>query len=248
MTLSVKQDYTIRESPRAKYARLKLSLRDGLVVIVPKGFDHDRIPGLLKEKKRWLEQAHERIETQRKFFEPEPPGALPERLSLRGIGEEWAVDYRSTDGQHVVAVERRENRLLIYGDTDNIKACKEALLRWLNRKTHEHLEPWLIRLASERGFALNRVLIKSQRTRWGSCSKRKTISLNLKLLFIPEDLIRYVLIHELCHTVQLNHSRAFWELIKHFDPAFLEKDERLRKAWRYVPAWLEAKRMLGRGQ
>ncbi len=243
--MTAKRDYTVKESPRAKHARLKLSLRDGLVVIVPKGFDHGRIPGLLEKKKRWLEQASERIETQRKFFEPEPPGALPERLSLRGIGEEWAVDYRPTQSPHVTAVERPGNRLLVFGDTDNTEACKAALRRWLNRKVHEHIKTWLTRLAAERNFNLNRVLIKSQRTRWASCSRHKTVSLNLKMLFIPEDLIRYALIHELCHTEHLNHSREFWALLKHHEPDYTKKDEKLRSAWRFVPAWLDANKMRG---
>ena len=242
MSLGIK-DYTVKESQRAKYARLKLSLRDGLVVIVPKGFDQDRIPGLLEKKKHWLEKATERIETQRKFFEPEPPDALPERLTLRGIGEEWMVDLRPTKSPHVTAVERSGNRLLVYGDTDNIEACKGALRRWLNRKTHEYLEPWLLRLADEKSFAVNRVLVKSQKTRWAGCSNLKTISLNLKLLFTTEELIRYVLIHELCHTEHLNHSREFWALLEHHDPDFRRKDEKLREAWRYVPAWLDASKM-----
>ena len=139
--LTARRDYIVKESPRAKHARLKLSLRDGLVVIVPKGFDHGRIPGLLEKNKRWLEQASKRIETQRKFFEPEPAGALPERLPLRGIGEEWAVDYRPTESPHVTAVERSGNRLLVFGDMDNMESCKAALRRWLIRKTHEHIKP-----------------------------------------------------------------------------------------------------------
>jgi len=243
MTITVKHSYTVKESSRVKNVRLKLSLREGLTVVIPTGFDRDRIPGLLEKKKRWLEKATERIETQRKFFEPEPPGLLPERLSLRSIGEEWSVDYRPTQQECVSAVERPGRRLLVFGDTDNIDACKDALRRWLNRKTHEHLEPWLIRLASENSFALRRVLVKSQRTRWASCSRNGTISLNLKLLFAPEELVRYILIHELCHTVHLNHSPRFWACLRHHDPDYANKDERLRTAWRNIPAWLDVDKM-----
>jgi hypothetical protein len=237
--LTTNRVYTVKESPRAKHARLKLSLRDGLVVIVPKGFEHGRIPGFLEKKKLWLEQASERIEAQRKFFEPEPPGALPERLALRGIGEEWAVDYRPTESSHVTAVERPGNRLLVFGDTDDIEACRAALRRWLNRKTHDHIKTWITRLAQERGFDLRGVLVKCQRTRWASCSSRKTISLNLKLLFIPDDLIRYALLHELSHTKHLNHSRHFWTLLHHHERDYSKKDKKLRSAWQLVPAWLD---------
>ena len=235
--------YTVKESSRARHARLNMSLRGGLVVIVPKGFDHTRIPGLIDKKKHWLDKAEEKIETQRKFFEPQPPGLLPERLNLKSIGEEWAIDYRATEQQCVTAVERPGRRLLIFGDTDDIDACKNALRRWLNRKTHDHVKTWLLRLARENGFTLHRVLVKSQKTRWASCSRHNTVSLNLKLLFVPEELVRYVLIHELCHTVHLNHSRRFWDLLTHHDPDFIRKDDKLRSAWRNVPAWLDLSRM-----
>jgi len=238
--------YTVRESPRAKHARLKLSVRDGLVVVVPKGFDQGRIPGLLEKKKQWLEQASARIDVQRKFFEPEPPNKLPERLALRGIGEEWAVQYRPTKSKYVTAVERLGSRLLIFGCIDDIEACKSAIRRWMNRKTHEHIRAWLLRLSEERSFDLKRVLVKSQRTRWASCSKRKTVTLNIKLLFIPEGLVRYALIHELCHTEHLNHSREFWALLKQHEPDYKEKDEKLRSAWLFVPAWLDARTMRGK--
>jgi len=244
MIVSAVPEYTVKESPRARHARLKLSMREGLVVVVPKGFDRERIPGILRSKKQWLERAHEKIETQRKFFEPEPPGKVPERMMLRGIGEEWAVDYRPTDSPRVAAVERDGHRLLVYGDTDNPAACKASLRRWLNRKAHDHLVPWLKRLADEKQFCLKRIFVKSQKTRWASCSRRGTISLNLKLLFIPSDLIRYVFLHELCHTRRMDHSPEYWVLLREHAPDYRSCDSRLREAWRFVPAWIDRHRMI----
>jgi YgjP-like, metallopeptidase domain len=58
--------------------------------------------------------------------------------------------------------------------------------------------------------SLHGLLVKSQRTRWASCSAKKNLSLNTKLLFLSPDLVRYVLIHELCHTVYMDHSKEFW--------------------------------------
>lgn len=240
-------EYTVRESPRAKHARLKMSAKDGLVVVVPKGFDHERIPGLLKRKKHWLDKAAQKIDEQRKFFVPEPPGKVPERITLRALGEEWSVDYRATSAPWVAATPRNDRRLLVYGDTDNITACKDALKRWLNRRTHEELVPWLEQLAEEKGFELSRVLVKTQKTRWASCSRRGTISLNLKLLFLPSDLVRYVFIHELCHTVNLNHSSEFWALVREHEPDCNEKDAALRTGWRMVPAWIDRHKLIRLG-
>jgi len=236
--------FRVRKSPRARHVRFTMSLRDGLVVVVPRRFDLRRIPGLLQNRRAWLERAAGRVEEERKVHGSEPSVTLPGRISLPGIGEEWTVDYTATDSPRVVAVERAGNRLVLFGDTGKLEACRIALGRWLNRKAHERLEPWLVRLAAERGFAVKRVVVKSQRTRWASCSRRGTISLNVRLLFLSEDLARHVLIHELCHTVHMNHSREFRALLECHDPDCREKGRKLREAWLHLPAWLDSR--LGR--
>ena len=230
--------YHVEISPRAKHARLKISARKGIVFVIPTGFDEARIPAILNKKKAWIQKAEERFAEQKKFRIPEPIGKPPDRILLRVIGEEWSLTYRLTDAETVSAVERPNNRLLIYGDIENDKACKDALKRWISRKAHEHLSPWLIRIANEKGFEVNRILVKAQRTRWASCSKSKTISLNLRLLFLPENLVRYVLLHELAHTKEMNHSRKYWAEVHALEPNFKDLDAQLRVAWRLIPAWL----------
>jgi hypothetical protein len=110
-----------------------------------------------------------------KFLSPEPPGTVPERITLRVIGEEWAIDYRATASETVSAVERSANRLLVYGDPDNTPACKDALRRWLARKTREHIVPWLIGLADERDYGSGRS--------GGRPTVEDSLSLNLPRLF-----------------------------------------------------------------
>ena len=244
-TLSGPHDYTVKESRRAKQVRITLSLQDDLVVVIPKGFDRGRIPSLLQKHKRWLKNASERIEEQRRLLESEPTGVLPERLALRGIAEEWTVEYRPRESSRVTVVERSGYRLLVSGDTDNIGVCRDAVRRWLSRRAHVHLTSWLVTLAKEHGFKFGRGIVRSQRTRWGSCSRRRTISLNLKLLFIPQDVAQYVLMHELCHTVHLNHSQKFWTLLKHHEPDCARKERELRSAGRFVPTWIDARKSRG---
>ena len=71
-------------------------------------------------------------------------------------------------------------------------------------------------LAGRNGFSHNRVFIRNQKTRWGSCSSKNNISLNMKLIRLPEELIDYVILHELVHTNIKNHGKAFWlEMEKH---------------------------------
>ncbi|MGC1525969.1 MAG: M48 family metallopeptidase, partial [Phormidesmis sp.] len=66
-------------------------------------------------------------------------------------------------------------------------------------------------------------------------------SLNFKLLFLPRPLVHYVLVHELCHTVHMNHSKHFWALVAKKQPDYQWRRDALKKAWRYVPRWVETK-------
>jgi predicted metal-dependent hydrolase len=239
--------YTIRESPRARHVRLRLSLRDGLVIVVPRGFDRRLLPALVAGKERWLERAWARLQAGRGQRQRAAPVALPATLDLRALGEEWTVEYHATTSPHVSARGASCCRLLVSGHVADRHACIAALRRWLSRKAHQHLEPWLAQLSVEGGFRYNHVLIKSQRTRWGSCTDRRTITLSLKLLFLPPELVRTVLLHELCHTVERNHSQRFWALLQRHDAEWRSRRKELRAAGSLVPAWLdERKRSRGR--
>jgi predicted metal-dependent hydrolase len=80
-------------------------------------------------------------------------------------------------------------------------------------ETKHKLTERLDQLAEKHGFTYNRVSIRSQKTRWGSCSAKNNISLNMKICLLPEDLVDYVILHELAHTRVKNHSSRFWELM-----------------------------------
>ena len=83
----------------------------------------------------------------------------------------------------------------------------------LRRKALSVLPAQLAQLAQLHGFKYSAVKIRKSKSRWGSCSTKGTISLSFYLLLLPEHLIEYVLLHELCHTAQMNHSPAFWALV-----------------------------------
>lgn len=76
----------------------------------------------------------------------------------------------------------------------------------------------LIKISNKTGLSFNKVSIRNQKTRWGSCSFANNISLNIKLINLPEKLIDYVIYHELVHTVEKNHSSNFWNLLNHYLP------------------------------
>lgn len=92
-------------------------------------------------------------------------------------------------------------------------------------KILEAIERW----NSVYDFSYNRVSVKRQSTRWGSCSKLRNLNFNYKLLFLPQALLDYVVVHELCHLEELNHSRAFWNLVARAVPDYRVRRRELRK-------------------
>lgn len=77
-------------------------------------------------------------------------------------------------------------------------------------------------------FKYNKVTIRNQSTRWGSCSRRGNINFNYKLALLPESLTDYVVVHELCHIGEFNHSKDFWDLVARTVPDYKERRQELR--------------------
>jgi hypothetical protein len=108
------------------------------------------------------------------------------------------------------------------------------------RRAQQALPERLREVADETGLVFSSVSIRGQRSRWGSCSATGDISLNYQLLFLPPHLVRHVLVHELCHTVELNHSSRFWKTVARFEPGLVQLREEMRRSWSHVPGWLMA--------
>ena len=230
-------EYRLRESARARHVRLRVTPQSGLEVIVPQGYNTARIPGMLVQKQAWIRAALERTEADRKLSGPEPVWKLPDDIELPALGRVWQVTAQEVDASWATVREISPDRLLIHGRITDERVSRAALARWLARRAYAHMVPRLEELSSQLGLVFRHVYIKRQRTRWGSCSHHKAISLNAKLLFLPPPLVRYVMVHELCHLAEMNHSPRFWSLVQKHHADFRAHDKELRKGWKSVPRW-----------
>lgn len=229
-------DYIIRESARAKNVRFRVTVSEGLIVVIPKGFDRSRIPQLLSDKQAWLTRALHQIKQQRQAM-----GAAdqhPSAIDLPTLGQVWNLEWIKTDTPKVALVEPHPFELQISGPIDDAQAWQAALKQWLIVRARETLIPWTESLSQELRIPIQRIVIRCQKTRWGSYSSTGTVSLNAQLLFVPRRMTRYVLLHELCHAKHLNHSASFWKLVECWEPDARSLRSELRMAGTYVPAWV----------
>ncbi len=111
----------------------------------------------------------------------------------------------------------------------------ESLRQWTLAEAQTVFLPQLEALVQQQGLSINRCVFKLQKTRWGSCSTKKNININANIVFLPAQLARYILIHELCHLYHLNHSNLFWKRVFEFEPQALHLDKALRHAKKYLP-------------
>lgn len=110
-----------------------------------------------------------------------------------------------------------------------LREKSEELPKIKREEAREKLGNRLSELAQKHNFQYNRVSIRNQKTRWGSCSSKDNISLNMKLLHLPEHLIDYILLHELVHTRVKNHSKSFWDELETVVPNARSIDKQLRE-------------------
>lgn len=104
-----------------------------------------------------------------------------------------------------------------------------AVDRDLRARAMKELPPRLFELAGRHGLVVTRVSIRNQRSRWGSCSPKGHIALNFRLLLMPPEVCDYILIHELMHLRQPNHSIRFWRLVEAACPGFRDAERWLKK-------------------
>ena len=124
--------------------------------------------------------------------------------------------------RHMAWAERQRARVL----EGRRPAAEIAALR---EAAAAELPPQLLALAARHGLSVARVTIRNQRSRWGSCSSRGQITLNFRLMLMPPEVREYILIHELMHLKQANHSIRFWRLVEAACPGFRDAERWLKK-------------------
>jgi predicted metal-dependent hydrolase len=229
------QGWVVRESERARRLTVRVFHTGRVEVVVPSRTSPIAVERFLERHRHWIERKRAEAQTRSLPAAPFPP----QRIELSACEEQWRV-HVAGGGRGVRISQLGSGLLTLSGDVRDGRAVRQALRTWLTERAAELLGPQLDECARELKFEYRRMLIRRQRTRWGSCSTRGTISLNCCLLFQRPPVVRYLLIHELAHTVHMNHSRRFWQTVARHCPDYQRLDRELLDGWRRVPAWVFA--------
>ena len=226
--MSALPPYSIRVSPRAKRLQLKIMPPGKVEVVVPRRFNVNQVPAFVAQHHEWVRH---QLDKMLAHYVAEP--LLPQTIAFNAIGEQWQVEY--TTGLRARVITSLNNQLGLFAPDE--PRGRAALQAWLQQRAKQVLPCWLEQVSGEVGLHFARVTVRAQKSRWGSCSARKNINLNRALLFVSPDAVRYLMIHELCHTVHLNHSPRYWRLVASLMPEYKRYEQELRNAMRIIPRW-----------
>jgi predicted metal-dependent hydrolase len=225
------QQWRVRVSERARRMTIRVFAGGRVEVVVPRWARARAIERFVRQHRAWTERKVAELSSRAPVS-----AALPERVELAATNEVFTVRYRNGIGRPRVVA--RDTQIEIAGDRAREREIREGLRNWLSEHARLRLAPWLAHVAHETGLGFDSLQVRRQRTRWGSCSVRGTISLNCCLLFQRAEVVRYLLVHELSHTRHMNHSLRFWRLVATHEPDYRSLDRELVQGWQSVPAWV----------
>jgi predicted metal-dependent hydrolase len=220
--------FAVRVSPRARRLTARVHVGGRVEIVVPVGVSAKTVREFVQRFTPWIDR---KVAAMRCF--PEPANAVPQVVEFAFTHERFDVQWQEVARRGLTLMGTR----LVVNAPDET-AARTLLQGWLKRAAADRLAPRLMQLADDLNYSVARVAIRCQRTRWGSCSTRGTVSLNCSLLFLPSNVVRYLFIHELAHTKHMNHSASFWRLVERLEPDYRHLDRELLAGWRTVPAWV----------
>lgn len=145
-------------------------------------------------------------------------------------------DFLLQEGSHKRGIITDKNLLVL---PKNYKNPEVELIKWYRDTTRKKLTEMVNYYTDIMGIKYNRIFIKAQKSRWGSCSGKGNLNFNWKIILTPEELIKYLVIHEVCHLIEMNHSINFWNLVEKYDPSYRKNRKSLQKYGYYLLSFLE---------
>ncbi|MCL5057367.1 MAG: M48 family metallopeptidase [Actinobacteria bacterium] len=211
--------YTIQRSARRRKLTITVERDRSVIVHAPEGTSDEKINQVVESKRQWI---YEKMGHPQKYRNlPHPPGKeLVSGESAFYLGRQYRIEIVKTGLSGIKFAQR------FYIPATQISKRAEALKDWYIAKAKEKIVPRVKQHASQLGVDVAEVKIVDNRYRWGSCTLKNNVNFNWRLIKAPMFVIDYVIIHELAHLIEANHTPRFWNIVRAQAPT-MEK----AKAW-----------------
>jgi predicted metal-dependent hydrolase len=211
--------YTTKYSEKRKTLGLVVERDKSVVVLAPSGTSQEVVAAFVDRKRFWL---FEKINYSPKYGVPKPEIPFVSGKSIAYLGKNYKLDVVPGQIDGIVF----QSKFLI--SQQHLPEGKTLLEQWYKQKAKSKIVPLVERYAELLGVEYNDILISDLKYRWGSCTLKGNLNFNWRLIKTPQFVINYVVIHELAHLIELNHSQNFWNIVKVQMPNYMEAKEWLR--------------------
>jgi len=223
--------FKIERSDRRKTVGICLSTKAGVVVCAPRSLEAERIKEIFRKRAQWIItkqefiNTHSQLHSEKEFVSGE---------SFFYLGRQYQLKVLKSASKEAEGCKLMGGRFFIgingdLSDATTKGAVKEALIDWYIGRAKEKIPERVELYARQIGKWPERIEIKDQKSRWGSCSRNGVVRFNWKIIMAPVSILDYVLVHELCHLIHQAHSARFWQKVQTIIPDYAMRRKRLRE-------------------
>ncbi len=216
--------YTIRRSARAKNIRVSIKNNTEVILVLPKFVPEFLGLQFLKAQKKWIQKHLVPVsnyqEPTKKTYKT---GTKIQLFGKKNLKLQLIPSSKSSYDLEPPILK------LYLKDTNDQNEIKLRLTDFYKSITEVTLYDRVDRFCADLGLNYNRICLKNNKTNWGSCSSKKNLNFNWRIIMAPVEIIDYLVIHEVCHLKQMNHSSKFWNLVESLDPNFKAHKKWLRE-------------------
>ncbi len=215
----------VHESAKAKNIRIQVGVR-GVLLTIPLGSKLDKGLHFLDTKSAWIEKALLKLQENKAFTQQTILSLAAQSFVIKGLPSSHSgCIFFLKDG--VLQVEYPSHADI--STPPYRQVIKDGIEKFVMSEAKRLLIKRLREISTTINLPYHTAKIQRSKSRWGSCSNKKHINLSAYLIFVPQELSDYVIIHELCHTKEMNHSDKFWRLVQQFDNNYLAHRKEMKK-------------------
>lgn len=212
-------DYQIKRSSKSISLRISINHKGQVIVSAPKFFPEFMIRKFVQAQEAWIESNLAKVKKNQ----------LPVKSDeLYIFDKKYQVTINNTASK--MGISAKGDQLVVANlSAKSDSKIQKQIEEFLKKTANKYIATRTAMLAKKMGITYNKITLREQSSRWGSCSSHGNLNFNWRLVHYPVPVIDYVIIHELAHRLEMNHSKKFWEIVKKQDSEYLIHKGQLRK-------------------